>query len=158
MAGGGGNAGTPSALKTFPMNISMSSLVEELRAMQEGEITHNAFPVVDMKGTLLGLVSRKSLQMAVYSDELTSKEQQINLVEYMDRSPITVYPHTPLSRAFIIFRKLGMRHLCVIDRHGKAQGIITRKDLMTYRLEECAEEVRHFEGDDRGYSYAHIDE
>ena len=35
-----------------------------------------------------------------------------------------------------MFRKLGMRHMCVIDDEHRLVGILTRKDLMTYRIRE----------------------
>lgn len=41
-----------------------------------------------------------------------------------------------VARAFEIFRKLGMRHLCVTSNTGNLVGIITRKDLMTFRLSD----------------------
>ena len=34
---------------------------------------------------------------------------------YADRSPLTVFSHTKLNRAYDIFRKLGMRHLVVVN-------------------------------------------
>eukprot|EP01052_Picozoa_sp_SAG31_P084130 SAG31_NODE_44399_length_263_cov_0.615854_1_plen_76_part_10 len=43
-------------------------------------------------------------------------------------------PHAKVARAFEMFRKLGMRHLCVIDSDGCVVGMITRKDLMTYKI------------------------
>lgn len=63
-----------------------------------------------------------------------SQLDHVNLLLFGDRSPLTVYPHTRVSRAFTVFRRLGMRHLCVIDFDGNAVGIITRKDLMDYKL------------------------
>ena len=57
-------------------------------------------------------------------------------MDYADRSPITVFPHTTVARAYSIFRKLGLRHLVIIERNGRACGMITRKDLMLYKLVE----------------------
>ena len=57
-------------------------------------------------------------------------------MEYADRSPITVFPHTTVARAYSIFRKLGLRHLVVLERDGRVCGMITRKDLMLYKLVE----------------------
>lgn len=37
-----------------------------------------------------------------------------------------------------MFQKLGLRHLCVIKRNGCVVGIITRKDLQTFRLHHNA--------------------
>ena len=39
-------------------------------------------------------------------------------------------------RAYSIFRKLGLRHLVVLERDGRVCGMITRKDLMLYKLVE----------------------
>ena len=41
-----------------------------------------------------------------------------------------------LHRTYIIFRSLGLRHLTVIDEHNHVVGIITRKDLMGFNMEE----------------------
>lgn len=60
----------------------------------------------------------------------------VNLLQFGDRSPLTVHPHTRIGRAYEVFRKLGMRHLPVVDLNGDAVGMLTRKDLMTYRLKE----------------------
>ena len=38
--------------------------------------------------------------------------------------------------AYSIFRKLGLRHLVVLERDGRVCGMITRKDLMLYKLVE----------------------
>ena len=63
----------------------------------------------------------------------------IDLMDYADRSPLTVFPHTTVARAYSILRKLGLRHLIVIERNGKVSGIITRKDLMLYKLVDSHE-------------------
>ena len=39
-----------------------------------------------------------------------------------------------MSRAYEVFRKLGLRHLVVLGRDGGAAGMITRKDLMVFKL------------------------
>ena len=41
-----------------------------------------------------------------------------------------------VDRTYILFRTMGMRHLMVIDEHNHVRGIITRKDLMGFRLGE----------------------
>ena len=37
----------------------------------------------------------------------------MDLRPYMNPSPFIVNPHTSLRRTFILFRSLGLRHLCV---------------------------------------------
>ena len=110
-------------------------------------LTHNAFPVVQdpHRKLLQGLIDRKNLEqlMKDLNDDkkrqtlLVGKNKNIvDVMEYADRSPITVFPHTTVARAYSIFRKLGLRHLVVLERNGEVCGMITRKDLMLYKLVE----------------------
>jgi hypothetical protein len=73
---------------------------------------------------------------AVFEETLSLTNRELNLMNWADRSPITTVPHAKVARAFDIFRKLGMRHLCVIDVSHRLVGMLTRKDLMTYRVME----------------------
>ena len=68
---------------------------------------------------------------------------KVDLLEYADRSPITTYPHAKVARAFEVFRKLGMRHMCVVDQQGTLVGMLTRKDLMTFRINENIQVRQH---------------
>lgn len=76
------------------------------------------------------------LDRSEFEDTLKLKHRDINLLNFADRSPITTVPHAKVSRAFEIFRKLGMRHMCVVDDDCHVVGMLTRKDLMTYRIKE----------------------
>jgi len=44
-----------------------------------------------------------------------------------------------LYRTYVIFRTLGLRHLVVVNVHNHVVGIITRKDLMPFRMQERLE-------------------
>lgn len=100
-------------------------------------ITHHAFPVIYSPSDtrLVGLLSRKQLEQALLAAyDGDHAFNFVHLIKYCDRSPVTVYPHTRLNRAYNLFRKLGMRHLVVVDNSGCAVGMITRKELMAYLL------------------------
>jgi chloride channel 7 len=100
----------------------------------DSEMNHNAFPVVDSMDNqrLRGIIEVDELREALDDAE---EGQTIHLYrDYADRSPITVYTHSKVARAFDIFRKLGLRHMCVTDSEGMLKGILTRKSLMTYKL------------------------
>ena len=120
----------------------MRRLEEHMKLIHEGKLKHGAYPLVNGDYTdnisndrLEGLISVEQLQVAHDSAKMSDYDF-VNLLQFGDRSPLTVHPHTRIGRAYEVFRKLGMRHLPVVDLEGDAVGMITRKDLMTYRLKE----------------------
>lgn len=42
-----------------------------------------------------------------------------------------------LERAYIMFRNMGLRHLIVVDDYNRVKGIVTRKDLLGFKLDEA---------------------
>lgn len=46
-----------------------------------------------------------------------------------------------VQRTYIIVRTLGLRHLTVVNDHNHVVGIITRKDLMGFNLQEKVSKV-----------------
>jgi CBS domain-containing protein len=141
-------------VKCLGKQVQMGQVARLLERSATGELTHQAFPVVDSDQEghrkLRGIISLTQLQRA-FSDSkkrseagsrrtLSSADAEklsiIHLLDYADRSPITTVPHAKVARAFEVFRKLGMRHLCVADSDNFLVGILTRKDFMTYRLAE----------------------
>ena len=49
---------------------------------------------------------------------------------------------------------MGLRHLPVIDAENRPIGIITRKDLMAWRIEEC---VHHVQVEERAAKLGLVD-
>ena len=65
-----------------------------------------------------------------------------------------------LHRTYVIFRTLGLRHFVVVDVHNHVVGIITRKDLMPFRMQERLEsllELKDSLNDDGGGCDANCD-
>lgn len=54
----------------------------------------------------------------------------LNLEPYLNPSPFVVRDESSLSRAFRLFRTMGLRHLVIVNLHNEVVGIITRKDLV----------------------------
>ena len=112
--------------------------------------THHAFPVVsgikedaigNRTGVLEGMISRDELLYALVAAKNGDHTLHfVHLMKFCDRSPLTVYPNTRLSRAYSVFQKLGMRHLPVVNEIGLVQGMITRKNLMHYLLTDQKEQ------------------
>ncbi|GMH86178.1 hypothetical protein TL16_g10462 [Triparma laevis f. inornata] len=100
---------------------------------------HNGFPVVDEEGTLVGLVSRRLLKDAK-PNHLVS--------DCMDYSPIVARPTDALGRTLRLFRRMGCRHLPIVDSNFKPVGILTRKDLLPWVIPSMHEDVRFVFGDE----------
>ncbi|XP_031558101.1 chloride channel protein D-like isoform X2 [Actinia tenebrosa] len=70
----------------------------------------------------------------------------IDLSPYINDSAPSVQESFSLHRTYIIFRTLGLRHLVVVSKSNRVKGIITRKDLMGFHLEERILQQLHDHG------------
>jgi chloride channel 7 len=64
------------------------------------------------------------------SQDKSAGNYTINMEIFMNKSPYSVNQLTSVPRIFMLFRALGLRHLCVIDSDNHLSGIITRKDFL----------------------------
>lgn len=58
----------------------------------------------------------------------------VDLRPFYNPSPYSVVSCTALPRMFSLFRALGLRHLVIINDSNEVVGIVTRKDLVKYRI------------------------
>lgn len=70
-----------------------------------------------------------------------SMQSFVDLTPYMDRAAYYVQETTCLSRAYYIFRHLGLRHLPVLNRHQHVVGILTRTNFVGDRLQDKISEA-----------------
>lgn len=61
--------------------------------------------------------------------------KQVDLSPYLNRGGYTVPEHAALTRVYMLFRGMGLRHLPVVSHDGSVVGTITRKDLILAREE-----------------------
>ena len=75
---------------------------------------------------------------AAYQMSRTAAMEDIwlDLRPFVNSSAMSVHTRFSLHRTYNIFRSLGLRHLVVVDDDYKVAGIITRKDLMGFAIEE----------------------
>ena len=69
----------------------------------------------------------------------------IDLAPYTDASALSVRDHFSLHRAYMIFRTMGLRHMIVTDGDNQVAGILTRRDLMDFRLHDVLHPHSHGE-------------
>lgn len=73
------------------------------------------------------------------SVEIEHLSMFIDLRPYMNPVPFTVRESSPLTRVFLLFRTMGIRHLTVVDIDNKVVGMVTRKNLV--HLEERGAQI-----------------
>ncbi|KDD74684.1 voltage gated chloride channel protein [Helicosporidium sp. ATCC 50920] len=66
----------------------------------------------------------------------------LDLGPYINQSAFKVPETFSLKRSYILFSTMGLRHLIVTDEHNRVKGIVTRKDLLGYNLDEAVGRVR----------------
>ena len=60
-------------------------------------------------------------------------EGELDLSQFIDRTPLTVCAKAPMEYAVEMFGKLGLRHLCVTEEGtGKLVGVIIKKRLVVW--------------------------
>merc|ERR1712039_335358 len=97
------------------------------------------------------LASDRSTKRIKIKNDEEYLEYFVSLTEYIDASPFIVYETTSLSRAYILFRTMGLRHLTVIDKHNKVLGVITRFDLLGVNIERAVEQYIEQHEDERDH-------
>lgn len=65
------------------------------------------------------------------------KRMYVDLRPYMDPTPLTVHVHTPLQRAYHLFKDMGLRHLLVVNNSHDVVGVVSRNNLTHEWLHEC---------------------
>lgn len=96
------------------------------------------FPVTDLTGRLVGMVSDRDLRSAFPSTALdqAARQNQLARLEHvrvdaiMSRPPIALPREATLDDALLLFDRHRVGALPVVDHDGKLAGIITVRDVL----------------------------
>lgn len=69
-------------------------------------------------------------------------EEMLDLTPYVNEAAHRVPETFSVERAYLLFSTMGLRHLVVVDEGNRVRGIVTRKDLLGYRLDEGVVKAR----------------
>jgi H+/Cl- antiporter ClcA len=110
---------------------------------------HQAYPVVDAAGHLVGVLSRRNLLEDWLTPALTAEgaggpADLIIAYDLIHREPITVYPWESCRTAAERMAQAGVGRLPVVDADDarKVIGIVTRSDILKSRARVVEEEAR----------------
>jgi chloride channel protein, CIC family len=116
----------------------------------DGQRPHQAYPVVDPAGRLLGMVTRTNLLEDWIAAALTDGQdaarpglEPIITYDLIHTSPITIYPWESCRTAAERMAESGVGRLPVVspDDPGKVVGLVTRSDLLKARAKTVKEEM-----------------
>eukprot|EP00250_Pteridium_aquilinum_P024475 c29128_g1_i1 orf=221-2632(+) len=97
--------------------------------LRKGEFTDLQFCSADFAKPGSGK-GRKIEDIELQAEQLN---MYVDLRPYTNASPYTVVDNMSLAKAFLLFRQLGLRHLCVVPKTSEQTpilGILTRHDFM----------------------------
>ncbi len=121
-----------------PVTIRQDSLVTEAVDLMLHKGVKR-LPVIDEAGKLVGILSRVDVfrtSMRESPDWQAFQEQQIvvenlrSVADIMRRDTPTVFPETPVEEVIETIDRSDIQRVCVVDREGRFQGLISDRDLL----------------------------
>jgi chloride channel protein, CIC family len=135
---------------TVPAALPVTELLRQY-FLGTGKRPHQAYPVVDADGRILGVVTRANLLedwiAAALADCDGTGQSGLELIityDLIHRAPITAHPWESCRTAAERMAETGVGRLPVVspDDPGKVIGIVTRSDLLKPRAKTVEEEGR----------------
>ena len=119
----------------YVANIMSSALVAAVPWLPASRLVElmvdeniGAVPVIDDDGSPLGIVTRSDV---LEEDEL-NLDGEVTAAELMRRSPLTVYPTTPIAEAARLMARQRVHHLLVVDGSGRLVGMVSSFDVVRW--------------------------
>jgi CBS domain-containing protein len=84
--------------------------------------------VMDLPGTLLGIVTERDLMTRVLAKALDPAKTK--LADVMTPNPLCVPPETQVSDAVVLMIERGFRHLPIVDGGSKILGVFSVRDAL----------------------------
>ncbi len=111
-----------SSMITDPISITPDRTVAEVRELF---VRHNisGLPVVDERGKLVGIVTRRDL---LFEDDDAKQISKVMTATGLVTAPVG----TSLTKAREILKKHRLEKLPLVDRQGRLRGLITAKDIV----------------------------
>ncbi len=111
-----------SSMVTDPISIEPDRSVAEARELM-AKSAISGLPVVNSKGRLVGIVTRRDL---LFEDEPDKSVQEVMTKDNLITAPVG----TTLKQARDILRRYRIEKLPIVDRRGQLKGLMTAKDII----------------------------
>ncbi len=126
-----------SVMSSPPIAVGVeSSIMDAARAMYEGNV--GSVVVVDSRGRLAGILTRRDLIYLVASGEI-ARNPPVRI--YMSESVITCRPDEPLLAVAERMRSAGVRHVVVVDPSSPVRpvGVVSLWDILRVLAGRCVD-------------------
>ena len=107
-----------------PITFTTKTTIEEVISKTQN-LPYNFFPIVDEQNCLIGIISKKDIDDAIF--EKINKQQEISLI--LNTEPITISDDENLCIAHYRLHINNAHILVVTDSNKKVIGVVTRKDI-----------------------------
>ena len=87
---------------------------------------HRAYPVVDDKIRLAGIITGSDIEDALIDSDM--KNAKVNRI--LDTSPVVVYPDESIFVAYYRLHENSTEWAVVTDKKRRVLGIVTRRDIL----------------------------
>jgi CBS domain-containing protein len=112
---------------------SIVSICTRLSALNIG-----AFPVCDVHGTLVGIISERDVVRAFAKDAARLADRHVH--DLMTREVVTCTQETTMLEAEKLMHKHRIRHMPILDG-SRLIGMLSIRDVMVWRWQESRDEV-----------------
>jgi CBS domain-containing protein len=135
---------------TIPASMPVVEMLKRY-FRSSGSHHHQAYPVVDEKGLLLGVITRANLLEDWVARGLSGDKDSdlaaMNVIiayDLIQRAPISTFAWESCRTAAEKMAEMGVGRLLVVadDNPQKMIGIVTRSDLLKPRAREVEEEIK----------------
>lgn len=111
----------PGRLVSVDPQTNLADVAREMRVHDSDSVA------VMADGVLVGIITERDLVRAI-ADGVNPKQATAGLI--MTSDPATVSADEDVNVVAVKMMSLGIRHLPVVDEHGKPSGLLSARNLM----------------------------
>jgi len=116
-------------------NETVQAAVNKMAEHDKGSLA-----VCDNEGKLVGIITERDIVRKCSTSGKTL--DKIKIQDVMTRKVVIGNQDDDLSYAISMMKEQRIRHIPIVDDQKKVIGIISMRDLLGVRLEQCETEVR----------------
>jgi CBS domain-containing protein len=122
---------------TVPPNLSVRDAARMMKVHHEGSVL-----VID-KDRLIGICTERDLAFDVIAEGLDPDTTMVG--DVMTANPQTISPEKPFCHALHMMYEGGFRHVPVVDKSGRAVGVVCARDAINVDALELSQDLIHRE-------------